>query len=55
MEPGDDEKPEPLDSVENADVAFGSYASLTHDERYRFRKDRAGPAAQPPPSPRSRA
>ncbi len=55
LEPGDDEQPEPLDRVENADAAFGSYASLTHDERYRFRKDRATPAARPAPSARNRA
>lgn len=35
LEPGDDPV-EPLDSVESADAVFGSYATLTHDARFRY-------------------
>jgi FO synthase subunit 2 len=37
--PGDDEALEALDRIDDAGAAFGSYAQLTHDARFRFRKD----------------
>ena len=37
--PGADEPLEALDKIEDAGAAFGSYAQLTHDVRFRFRKD----------------
>ena len=37
--PGDDEALEALDRIDDAGAAFGSYVQLTHDARFRFRKD----------------
>jgi len=39
LEPGPDELG-PLDLVDDADERFGSYAKLTHDERFRFKVQR---------------
>lgn len=44
LTPGADEGSEALDRVADADAVFGSYAQLTHDARFRFKKDRL-PAA----------
>ena len=38
--PTEDEAPEPLDRIEDADAAFGTYVQLTRDGKHRFRKDR---------------
>ena len=38
---GDGDHEDALDGVENAEALFGSYAALTKDERFRFRRPRA--------------
>ncbi|MFO0592164.1 MAG: 5-amino-6-(D-ribitylamino)uracil--L-tyrosine 4-hydroxyphenyl transferase CofH [Polyangiaceae bacterium] len=40
LEPSEDEVPERLDEVVDADATFGSYVQLTRDSRFRFRKEK---------------
>jgi hypothetical protein len=34
----DGDESDPLDTVEDADERFGSYAKLTQDERFRYKR-----------------
>lgn len=47
LEPAEDEAPDPLDRIDDAEAAFGTYVQLTRDGRYRFRKDRSAARQRP--------